>query len=214
MRPARAAQPFCARALAAGSWLPCLAVLTLAAACGGPRGRVVLLPEPDGTVGRIEVRNAAGSQVLSRAWEATEIRGPDQAPAAPAPLDAAAVRRDFGAVLEVEVPAPAHFTLYFEAGSTQLTQESAALLPGIVAAIQERRSVEASVVGHTDTAGTKEYNYRLSLERARGVGQLLEQLGIDPQVLRVDSFGEEDPLVPTADEVAEPLNRRVEVTVR
>lgn len=214
MGPAGSAPAGAARPLAAGSWLPWLALLALAASCGGPRGRVVLLPEPDGSVGRLEVRNAAGTQALTRAWEAVELPGPDRAPKPPALLGEAAVRRDFGAVLEVEVPAPARFTLHFEAGTAQLTPESDALLPRIVDAIRERHSVEASVVGHADTAGPKEYNYRLSLERAREVGQLLEQLGVDSQVLRIDSFGEEDLLVPTADEVAEPRNRRVEVTVR
>jgi outer membrane protein OmpA-like peptidoglycan-associated protein len=46
------------------------------------------------------------------------------------------------------------------------------------------------------------------------VRDLLVAEGIDPAMIQVTSHGEENPLVPTEDEVAEPRNRRVEVTVR
>jgi outer membrane protein OmpA-like peptidoglycan-associated protein len=43
---------------------------------------------------------------------------------------------------------------------------------------------------------------------------VLLQEGIAPALLEVTSHGEANPLVPTADEVPEPRNRRVEVMVR
>jgi outer membrane protein OmpA-like peptidoglycan-associated protein len=43
---------------------------------------------------------------------------------------------------------------------------------------------------------------------------MLTSRGADPDVLEIKSHGEEDLLVPTADGVSEPRNRRVEVTVR
>jgi outer membrane protein OmpA-like peptidoglycan-associated protein len=175
---------------------------------------VVLVPEPDGSAGKVAVSNAGETRLLQRPWEATELKGPGRAPGVPTVLDEAQVRQAFGPVLAIEVPPPAHFILYFEPGTAQLTEQSKDLLATIAAAVVERQSVEVGVVGHTDTAGTKEFNYRLALERARQVGRLLEGLGVAPEVLRIDSFGEEDLLVPTADEAPEPRNRRVEVTVR
>jgi len=74
--------------------------------------------------------------------------------------------------------------------------------------------VDISVGGHTDRVGTRRYNYRLSLERARAVASYLIAEGVDPSILAIDSHGEDNPLISTGDGVSEPRNRRVEVTVR
>jgi outer membrane protein OmpA-like peptidoglycan-associated protein len=62
--------------------------------------------------------------------------------------------------------------------------------------------------------GDKSYNYRLSLMRAKTVAALLVAKGLDPSILEITSHGKDNPLVPTGDQVFEPRNRRVEVTVR
>jgi outer membrane protein OmpA-like peptidoglycan-associated protein len=62
--------------------------------------------------------------------------------------------------------------------------------------------------------GDKSYNYRLSLMRAKAVAALLVAKGLDPSILEITSHGKDNPLVPTGDQVFEPRNRRVEVTVR
>jgi outer membrane protein OmpA-like peptidoglycan-associated protein len=71
-----------------------------------------------------------------------------------------------------------------------------------------------SIVGHTDTTGTRDYNFRLGLRRAERVRGRLQAVGAAPTELTVESHGEDNPLVPTGDGVSEPRNRRVEVTVR
>ena len=38
--------------------------------------------------------------------------------------------------------------------------------------------------------------------------------GVDPSTLDISSHGKDNPLVPTGDQVSEPRNRRVEITVR
>jgi len=62
--------------------------------------------------------------------------------------------------------------------------------------------------------GKKGYNYSLSMNRARAVASILAGEGIDPSVLEITSHGKDNPLVPTGDQVPEPRNRRVEITVR
>jgi outer membrane protein OmpA-like peptidoglycan-associated protein len=74
--------------------------------------------------------------------------------------------------------------------------------------------VDISVVGHTDTVGDKRYNYQLSLKRAMTVSALLTAKGVAPSIIDTASHGKDNPLVPTGDQVPEPRNRRVEVTVR
>ena len=68
------------------------------------------------------------------------------------------------------------------------------------------------IVGHTDTKGTKEYNYRLSIERANVVRNLLIDLGIKEQNIKILGKGEIDLNIKTNDEVPHPANRRAEIS--
>ena len=70
------------------------------------------------------------------------------------------------------------------------------------------------MVGHTDTMGKKEYNYTLSLKRAMTVAAILRRHGVDASILHITSHGKDNPFIPTGDQVSEPRNRRVEITVR
>jgi len=69
------------------------------------------------------------------------------------------------------------------------------------------------VVGHTDRKGSDAYNLKLSLRRAEAVRDALVAQGVAPDRIDTIGRGEWDPAVPTADEVAEPANRRAEVFV-
>jgi outer membrane protein OmpA-like peptidoglycan-associated protein len=70
------------------------------------------------------------------------------------------------------------------------------------------------VIGHTDRVGNAEGNDKLSLTRAEGLRDLLIESGVPADKLEAVGRGERDPLVPTADDVDEPKNRRVEINVR
>jgi len=179
-----------------------------------PKNAVVLLPDADGKVGRVIVSNRAGSRTLDRAGAATRVLDAETPPTEPATMDAAELEATFGAALSAQPTPPRHFILYFEQGSTELTPASRAEFPAIVATIHEYASVDTSVVGHSDTAGNARTNLELSLRRALAVGALLAAGGIDPGALDITSHGEAIPLVPTGDNISEPRNRRVEVTVR
>ena len=175
---------------------------------------VVLLPDPDGHVGRIIISNPQGSRELTQTGAATEIAGANRAPSAPFQMDQTQLTRIFGEALAAQPSPPAHYILYFDSNSTPLTAESRRSIPEVIRTIRERNSNDVSVVGHSDTTGNREYNFRLSLMRATAVSQLLVEAGIDPSSLEVTSHGKDNPLVPTGDNVAEPRNRRVEITVR
>jgi outer membrane protein OmpA-like peptidoglycan-associated protein len=73
---------------------------------------------------------------------------------------------------------------------------------------------QITVIGHTDRMGTVEYNDALSRQRAETVRELLVEVGIQASSMDVAGRGEREPLVPTADEVPEERNRRVEINVR
>ncbi len=174
---------------------------------------VVLLAEPDGTVGRATVSNPSGSVELAteRAMTRVTVGG---APAPVTEMSATDVQRIFGDALAAQPPAPAHFTLYFQFDSDEFTDESRKLVSQVQAAVKTYPAPEVTVVGHTDTVGAATANIGLGLRRANVARTRLVEAGLDGSAITVTSHGEATPLVPTADEVSEPRNRRVEITVR
>ncbi len=188
--------------------------LLLCQGCGGHRNVYVLLANPDGTTGKIAVSNPAGERTLQEAQQAVAVENAQEPPGEPFRMEEAQIRKIFGPALDAQPPQPARFTLYFLTDSVELTGESRALIQDIIEAFRKRGSMDISVTGHTDTVGDKNYNYELSLKRAEAVGNLLISRGVDPAYIEITSHGKENPAIPTGDNVAEPRNRRVEVTVR
>jgi outer membrane protein OmpA-like peptidoglycan-associated protein len=181
---------------------------------GCQKNIVVLLPDPDGSVGHISVANPAGSVEMDTANTSTSVRDAATPPSQPDKIAPKDIQNLFGDVLEKQPPRPVHFMLYFEKDSTRLRPGSFKILDDVVATIKERRSDHISVVGHSDTLGDKTYNLNLSRRRADAVQALLEEKGIPATSIQTTSHGEENPLVKTADNVGNPKNRRVEVVVR
>ena len=197
-----------------GVYLWCyVAAMSLMVACGH-KNMIVLVPDPDGSVGQVSVSNAAGTVDMNRANQSTSVRDRTTAPAAPTELKPEQVQELFGQVLSNVPPPPIHYILYFESDSVRLLPASVQLLPEIVDTIQQRAPTRISVVGHSDTRGDKAYNLDLSKRRATAVKQQLVDRGVDDTFMDVSSHGEENPLVKTADNVSNTKNRRVEVVVR
>jgi len=186
----------------------------LFSSCATDGNVVLLLPDADGKAGSIVVSNQAGASVISEAKTAAVISSATSAPSTPAPMDDEAIGKNFGEAISVLPLPPVHFNLYFKLGSVELTCESKALLLKVQPTIAERKSADISVVGHTDRVGTREYNHKLGLERAHLIRNRIVRLGVREEHIEVDSHGEYNPLVKTADEVQESRNRRVEVIVR
>lgn len=189
-------------------FLPLL-LAALLAGCGG-KSYVALLESPDGTTGKVVVRGDKGEQVIDRKMQAVPIDGS----APPAPISEETLKRDFGAAMAARPLLPERFLLYFESGGAQLTAESAALLPRIVASVTERPAVDVSIIGHSDTVGKADANEALALKRAAAVAEMLKAQGLRAHALSVESHGERNLLVATPDETPEPRNRRVEISVR
>lgn len=186
-----------------------LALAALLSACAGPRSYVALLTSPDGTLGKVTVTSPQGSQVLTQDHTAAALDGKSP----PFEVTPEKIQKDFGAALGARPPLPEQFLLYFNQGS-ELTAESKLVLERLLARAKTRTSLDISVIGHTDTQGASAANQALALERANAMAEQLRSLGLQDAVMAVESHGERNLLVPTADEVAEPRNRRVEITLR
>jgi len=173
----------------------------------------VLLIDEDKSVGRALVSNAHGQTELQVAFAST-VATLSKAPTPVAIMSEAEVERIFGAALSALPPLTQQFAVFFRFESEQLTPESRAELPDILQAVKNHAAREVVVIGHTDSTGASRRNYNLGLTRARTVRDILVSIGLESAIIQVISHGEADPLVPTADEIFEPRNRRVEIMVR
>jgi outer membrane protein OmpA-like peptidoglycan-associated protein len=176
-----------------------------------PTSYVVLLDNGDGTIGKVVVTGRKGATTLEKARESTLLA---QAGGPSFVATEAQIRQDFGAALAISPKKPETFRLYFQRNSAKLTPESERDLAKVIAEIESREVPDISVVGHTSTLGDPDVNYRIGLDRARLVRSLLQSAKLNLGNVTEESHGEKNLLVPTADNVDEPGNRRVDVTVR
>lgn len=195
-----------------------IAILLLTAACATvpkspSRDVIVLLPDDQGKTGAIVVSSAGVERRLDRPRQAVTVES-GSPPGRPSVMSREEVQAIAGSALAALPKPPVKFILYFYHDSIDLTKESQAELQKVFQAIRNRAPVDISVVGHTDTLGRREYNYALSLKRAKAVAAILRENGVDPSLLDITSHGKDNPLVRTGDQVPEPRNRRVEITVR
>jgi outer membrane protein OmpA-like peptidoglycan-associated protein len=172
----------------------------------------VLLPGREGAAGTVVVQERGQEIVLDTAYASARTGAAGRLEAGPASADE--VRQVFAAALAAEPPRPVTFILYFVEGTDQFTPESQALVDQVLVAIATRPAPELTVAGHTDTVGTDQLNDALSLRRAERVRTLLIGRGIPPASIAAVGRGKRELLVPTPQGVAEPRNRRVEITVR
>jgi len=187
--------------------------LALLAACATVRQEtVVLLPGPDGRTGQVVVQREGARQVLDQPYAANVVRSDGRLEGQQ--VSEQRVSEAFGSTLAALPARATTFLLYFLTGKDELTPESTAELEKILADMKSRPVPDIVVTGHTDTVGSGDSNDRLSMQRAERVKQFLTGIGIPSDRIVTAGRGERELLVPTADNVDEPRNRRVEINVR
>lgn len=192
-----------------------LLVAGIAAGCASqptPPTLFAVLPAPDGHIGSIAVERNGEKRVIDTAYGAQRVRADGTLETTS--VTPAQVKEQFATTLAALPAAPSSFVLYYLEDSDQLTDPSKAELTQIFAELKRRPLPDIVVIGHTDTVGAGPYNDRLSLARAERMREMLIGLGLPAERIQARGRGERELLVPTADEVSEPRNRRVEINVR
>lgn len=103
--------------------------------------------------------------------------------------------------------------MFFAWDQATLTEADREIISQAVEEYRRTGAVQITATGHTDTSGSAAYNLELSVRRAEAVANELIRQGVPPTEITTVGQGEEDLLVPTADGVREPRNRRVEIVV-
>ncbi|MDO8926847.1 MAG: OmpA family protein [Sideroxyarcus sp.] len=198
------------------AWLLTVFVIFLLAdepAAPPPAGKetIVLLPDAEGKSTGIVVKSQGQEVAVTEPYQGVELAG---GKVESKTYSAAQIKNMFPEVMQALPDQPRSFTLRFEQNGTRLTAESAALVEEVRQEIVKRPAPEVTVIGHTDREGSDEANLRLSQNRAEAVRDILVAGGVSAQIIQVVGRGELEPEVATADGVAEPRNRRVEISVR
>lgn len=95
--------------------------------------------------------------------------------------------------------------------SSTISPEAAPVLDQAATLLKENPDVLVVIEGHTDSIGSDEYNMALSIRRAEAVYRYLVNRGVDPERLRVESYGKTRPVADNDSEAARAQNRRVEL---
>ncbi len=106
---------------------------------------------------------------------------------------------------------PKSYLVFFDFNKSELTSQAVSIVDQAAANAGPAHVTQLTVTGHTDTVGSDAYNMRLSRRRAESVAAQLEKDGIASSEIQIVAKGKRDLLVPTADGVKEPQNRRVQI---
>ena len=130
--------------------------------------------------------------------------------------------------LELEEPAPEPIpepvpeppkeeTFVFDSGRLNFDFDKSVVKPQYFELLRnvkdyaEQNNLRLTIIGHTDSKGSDEYNMALGMRRAVAVRDKLIEFGLDPaRIIGVESRGESEPIAPNDTEQGRFENRRIE----
>jgi len=133
-------------------------------------------------------------------------------PAAPAPLPAVVTPPPAPVAKAPEVQRA--FQVFFDFNKSDITAAAAKVIQQAAASVKAGNLTQITVTGHTDTVGSAKYNQALSERRAAAVKAQLVADGVPTTEITTVGVGKSGLLVPTADGVREPQNRRAEIVLQ
>jgi len=170
---------------------------------------IILLGENDKEHNAIEVFTERGSRVIDSPKDYTLLKSKYDTPRLYKSMSDEKMKAIFSDVLEGGDLR--RFFLYFN--SRDFVNEDENLFK-IINFLSIKKDAYIQIIGHTDTKGTANYNAELAQKRAEVVAKKIKDSGIEYLYIKVDSYGEYNLAVKTADGVSEAQNRRVEVLIR
>lgn len=170
---------------------------------------IILLREHDKKHSAIEVTTKRGSRVIDTPKDYTLLKSKHDTPRLYRSMPEEKIKAIFSDVLEgADVT---RFLLYFN--SRDFINEDENLFK-IIDFLSTKEDAYIQIIGHTDSKGSPSYNEKLAHKRAEKVAQKIKESGVEYLYMQVESYGEYNLAVKTADGVREAKNRRVEVLIR
>ena len=102
-------------------------------------------------------------------------------------------------------------SIYFDFDEFVIKDQYRPIIEAHAKYLQANRSARATLQGHTDERGTREYNIALGQKRADAVKKMMVLLGAQEIQIETVSFGKEKPRREGHDETSWAENRRVDI---
>jgi OmpA-OmpF porin, OOP family len=98
----------------------------------------------------------------------------------------------------------------FATGKATIKPDSFSRLDAMVEYMTHKKTARIEISGHTDDAGKKAVNKKLSQQRADAVRDYLVSKGIDADRIKAVGYGDEKPIAPNDTSEGRQKNRRIE----
>jgi len=171
-------------------------------------GMLVLLGSLSGCASDAEIEAASGEQGSGVAGGANSVQG---ASSTGVTVDSRWAGRPIVEILSDASSPLSQRIFYFGFDSSTINPADRDALTEHAEFLSSHPELTATIEGHADERGSREYNLALGERRARSVERLLSLLGAPKSQQQVVSFGEERPTTLGHDESAWRFNRRVEL---
>ncbi|GGF29491.1 membrane protein [Aliidongia dinghuensis] len=106
------------------------------------------------------------------------------------------------------------FQVFFDFNKSDISAAASKVIQQASDSVRAGNLTRINVTGHTDTVGSAKYNQALSEKRAAAVKAQLIADGVPDSEISTSGVGKSNLLVPTADSVREPQNRRAEIVLQ
>jgi OmpA-OmpF porin, OOP family len=104
--------------------------------------------------------------------------------------------------------------IYFDTAKASIKDVSKSILDEVADVLKSNPEIKKiRIEGHTDNMGPKEFNTKLSSDRAKSVSEYLSGKGVDPSRLESTGFGPDKPIADNATKDGRTKNRRVEFII-
>jgi len=191
----------------------CLFLLVFIFSGCASKVQITLLPEENGKVGTISLADNKGEKhTINKAYEALDISQKGEVASKQETQES--ITSKYEEVLKALPPKYQSHLFYFGFDKADLSPKQREELKVIAQSIQKGSIIEVTCIGHSDSTGDKEYNKILSLRRAKIVADTLLHDGVDQLLLKLQYYGDADPLVPSSNNKPNAKNRRVEIILK
>ncbi len=109
-------------------------------------------------------------------------------------------------------PEEAMYLVFFNWDAYDLSSGAMNVLRAVADEVASNPPSQVNIQGHADTSGPADYNQRLAFKRATAVRDALVKMGVNADIINIESMGEDELLVSTPDNVREPANRRANIS--
>jgi len=103
--------------------------------------------------------------------------------------------------------------ILFATGKSELNVQSKNALTKFVESLKKSTETDLTIYGHTDNTGSREFNEKLSIDRAQSVVKYLVQNGISSERTSIKGFAWDQPVADNSTPDGRAQNRRVEVFI-